>query len=136
MRGERLFMLPRRVAVRANAPQDTRPTDYERSDWDLGPVAMIYAGVLVLLVICCFVLIAAYPTALPDVARSLRIAPPGPRLQTNPAADLARFRAEEEKRLNGYFWLDRDKGLVHIPIRQAMKNLAANGIPGFPKEQP
>jgi hypothetical protein len=136
MRGEHLYVLPRRVEVRRTPPHDSRPIDYERSDWDLGPVALIYAGVLVLLVICCFVLIAAYPRSLPDVTRTVRINPPGPQLQTNPAADLNRFRAEEEKRLHGYYWTDREKGLVHIPIEQAMKNLAASGIPGFRKEQP
>jgi hypothetical protein len=81
------------------------------------------------------VLIAAYPTSLPDVDRNLSIAPPGPRLETDAQAQLQRFRAEEEKRLNGYYWVDKQKGIVHIPIEQAMKKLAATGVPGFPKGQ-
>ena len=109
-------------------------TAYEASDWDLGPVALVYAGVLALLVISCTVLIAAYPRSLPDANRDLHIAPPAPRLQTNPAADLAKFRTEEAKRLNGYYWADRQKGIVHIPIEEGMKKLAATGIPGFPKD--
>ena len=118
-------------------PEPVNPlTDYERSDWPLGPVALVYAGILALLVICCFVLIAAYPTSLPDVDRSLRIAPPGPRLQTNAAADLARFRADERKRLDTYYWVDRQNGTVHIPIGVAMKKLVETGIPGFPKAAP
>lgn len=114
---------------------ESRPA-FEPSDWQLWPVAAVYVGVLVLLVISSFVLMAAYPTALPDVARTLRIAPPGPRLQTDPRGDLRRFRAEEEKRLNTYYWIDKQKGIVHIPIEQAMKKLAATGVPGFPKGQP
>jgi hypothetical protein len=110
-------------------------TAFEPSDWSLGPVAFIYVGILVLLVTSCFVLIAAFPSALPDVDRTLRIAPPGPPLQTNPQAELQRFRAEEEKWLNTYRWIDKENGIVHIPIDEAMKKLARTGAPGFPGRQ-
>jgi hypothetical protein len=136
LRRERIYMLPRRVPAPAG-PQHKNPlTEYERSDWSLGPVAMVYAGILALLVICAFVLIAAYPASLPDADRSLRTERPGPRLQTNAAADLARFRADEQKRLDTYYWVDRQKGTVHIPIDAAMKQLVDTGIPGFPKGEP
>ena len=114
--------------------RESRPA-FEPTDWVLWPVAAVYAGVVALLVISCFVLIAAYPTAVPDVARTLDIAPPGPRLETDPRGDLRQFRAEEEKRLNTYYWIDKQKGIVHIPIEQAIKKLAATGVPGFPKGQ-
>jgi hypothetical protein len=129
----RYRILPRRTAAHAGAQHANPITDYERSDWRLGIVAWVYAGTVALLVICAFVLIAAYPTSLPDADRALRIAPPGPRLQTNPAADLERFRADEQKKLDGYTWVDREKGTVRMPIREAMKKLVATGIPGFPK---
>jgi hypothetical protein len=98
-------------------------------------VALIYVGTLVLLIVSAFVIMAGYPTALPDVGRTLRITPPGPRLQTDPERDLHRLRAKEERELNTYYWVDEQKGVVHIPIEQAMKKLAATGIPGFPKAQ-
>jgi hypothetical protein len=125
--------------TKASQPTTYQPeqpkTAFEPTDWRLGPIGLIYIGILVLLVISCFVLIAAYPTALPDAGRALRINPPGPRLQTGPEADLQRFRAEEEQRLNGYYWVDKQKGIVHIPIEQAMQKLARTGIPDFPKGQ-
>ena len=108
---------------------------FEPGDWSLGPVAATSVGLLVLLAISAFVLMAAYPHALPDVGRGMRIAPPGPRLQTNAPGDLRRFRADEERRLNTYYWVEKDKGAVHIPIEQAMKQLATTGIPDFPKAQ-
>jgi hypothetical protein len=108
---------------------------FEPNDWPLKPVAAIAIVVLVLIVISAFVLIAAYPTSLPDVDRKLNIAPPGPRLQTDAQGNLRRFRAEEEKRLNGYSWIDKSKGVVRIPIEQAMKKLVTTGIPDFPKAQ-
>lgn len=128
----------RRETVMAG-PKEARPerpnVAFEPTDWNLGPVALIYAGTLVLLIVTCFVVIAAYPTSLPDVGRKLRITPPGPGLQTDPERDLQRLRAKEERKLNTYYWIDKQKGVVHIPIEQAMKNLAAAGIPGFPKAQ-
>lgn len=114
---------------------ESRPA-FEPTDWALWPIAVIYAGVVALLVLCTFVLMIAYPTALPDVGRRLRIAPPGPRLQTDPPGDLRRFRAEENKRLDTYYWIDKQKGIVHVPIEQTIKKLATTGIPGFPKGQP
>jgi hypothetical protein len=35
--------------------------------------------------------------------------------------------------LNTYYWIDRDKGIVHIPIAEAMKRVATKGIDGFPQ---
>lgn len=121
----------------AHGSDQTNPgIAFEPNDWPLKPVAAIYVGILVLIVICAFVLVAAYPTSLPDVSRKLTIAPPGPRLQTDAESNMRRFRAEEEKRLNGYSWVDQGNGIVRIPIEQAMKQLVQTGIPDFPKAPP
>jgi hypothetical protein len=119
----------------ARVQPENPSTDFERTDWSLRPVALIYLAIPVLLVVSAFVLMAAYPQALPDVDRTLHIAPPGPRLETDPQGDLQKLRADEERRLNSYYWVDRQNGIVHIPIEQAMKNLVASGAPGFPKAQ-
>ncbi len=52
--------------------------------------------------------------------------PPAPRLQTNPRADLLQMRFEENVVLDSYGWVDRNAGIVHIPIERAM-DLAAAG---------
>lgn len=108
---------------------------FEPSDWALWPVALVYIGAIVLLVVSSLVLMIAYPSATRDVERAVRIAPPSPRLQTDPQGDLQNFRTAEDKRLNTYYWINKSQGLVHIPIGQAMRKLATAGIPGFPKEQ-
>ena len=136
------FVIPQRlrtqtqsVVAGAEHPQQLgAKTAFEPTDWSLAPVAWTYIGTAILLVVSAFVLIAAYPKALPDVGRTLRIAPPGPRLQISPERDLEQFRADEEKRLNSYYWIDKQKGTVHIPIDEAMKKVVETGIPGFPKE--
>jgi hypothetical protein len=123
--------------VAAAERESERPmTAYEVSDWNVGSVGLIYLGAFVLLVLSCLVLIAAYPASVHDVDRTVHIAPPGPRLQTNPGGDLKNFRAEEQKQLDTYYWIDRHKGLVHIPIAEAIKRLVQTGIPGFPQAQP
>jgi hypothetical protein len=137
------YLVPRRseqtpepALAGSHTIQRERPeTAFEASDWNLVPVATVFVGTLILLVVSCFVLIAAYPSALPDVARSVRIAPPGPRLLTNPASEFKRVRAREDKKLNTYYWINKPKGIVHIPIEQAMRKLARSGIAGFGKAQ-
>jgi hypothetical protein len=136
------FLLPhgprseeRAVAAGSGGQLENPNTAFEPSDWSLRPVALIYVAILMLLATSCLVLIAAFPDALPDVERTLRISPPGPHLQTDPQAELQRFRAEEEKWLNTYGWIDKQKGIVHIPINEAMNKLARTGAPGFPERQ-
>ena len=130
---------PPKSATRAAAADTARvqyvnpDTSFEPSDWNVAPVAIIYIGILVLLTIACLALKAGYPDALPDVARAPRISPPGPRLVTNARSEFQRVRTGEEAQLNTYYWIDRQEGVVHIPIEQAMQKVAGKGILGFPK---
>jgi hypothetical protein len=57
-----------------------------------------------------------------------------PELQVNPAGDLAAHRDAEAKELAGYGWVDRERGIVRIPIDQAMRDVAGAGIPDWPKD--
>ncbi len=54
---------------------------------------------------------------------------PQPQLQKTPIPDLKAVRAEEEKMLNGYAWVDRTKGVVRIPVDRAIEVLAQRGLP-------
>ncbi|MCC6661243.1 MAG: hypothetical protein IT437_10195 [Phycisphaerales bacterium] len=45
----------------------------------------------------------------------------------DPPGDLARTRRREDEHLLGYGWIDRDHGVVRIPITRAMELLAAPG---------
>src|SRR5690242_17533711 len=55
--------------------------------------------------------------------------PPQPRLQTNPREDLRNLRDAEDALLNSYGWVDKNNGVVHIPIRDAMKLAVERGLP-------
>jgi hypothetical protein len=54
---------------------------------------------------------------------------PEPQLQKTPVQDLQAVRTEEEKMLSGYGWVDPQKGLVRMPIDQAIDVLAKRGLP-------
>ena len=43
------------------------------------------------------------------------------RIEANPALDLQAIRAREESDLNSYKFVDKPKGVVRIPIEQAIK---------------
>lgn len=60
---------------------------------------------------------------------------PSPQLQPDPAADMRRFHDEEMRRLDSAGWQDKAAGTVHIPIAQAMRAVAAEGIAGWPASQ-
>ena len=116
--------------------EDNPNTAYEQSDWPLATIGLVLLGIFVMLVISPLVMIAAFPTTTSDVSRALTVEPPQPRLQTDPSADLAQFQENDEKRLHNYDWIDKEKGIVRIPIEQAMKELAEEGIDGFPRGKP
>ena len=47
---------------------------------------------------------------------------------------LADWKAERKSRLDGYGWIDRSKGLTHIPIDKAIDEVIAGALPeGAPK---
>ena len=55
--------------------------------------------------------------------------PPAPRLQIQEPKELAIFRKEEAETLSTYGVVDRDKGIYHMPIEEAMKLTLERGLP-------
>lgn len=65
--------------------------------------------------------------------------PPEPRLQTAPLEDLLALRTRDAAALDAYAWVDREAGVVRIPIERAIAVVAERGLPvrtAAPKEQP
>src|SRR5580658_1557757 len=58
--------------------------------------------------------------------------PPEPRLQAEPKVELKDLRADEEAILSSYGWVDPNKGIVRIPIDQAIDIVAQKGLPSKP----
>jgi len=55
--------------------------------------------------------------------------PPTPQLLTNEPKNLQTFREEENKKLDGYAWVDERGGVVRVPIEEAKKLLVKQGLP-------
>ena len=115
---------------------DNPASAYEPSDWRLGVVGIVFLGTLAFLSIAPLALVLGFPGAVRDVDRSPGVEPPPPRLQVDPARDLTDLRADEDRRVNTYYWVDKERGVVHIPIARAMQFLVERGIDGFPQAWP
>jgi len=62
--------------------------------------------------------------------------PPPPRIQPNPSADLREYYLTQERLLNSYGWIDRQNGIVRLPIDRAMELLLERGLPTRPASTP
>lgn len=57
------------------------------------------------------------------------VLPPEPRLQASPPKDFQAYLKSQEGQLDHYFWIDKAKGRVAIPIGLAIELVARKGIP-------
>jgi hypothetical protein len=57
---------------------------------------------------------------------------PEPRLEENERTELRSYADEEQQRLATYDWVDKDKGIVRIPIDRAMELIVQRGLPVRP----
>jgi hypothetical protein len=124
--------------VNAHSARNEAGRGYEKRDVYLWAVIM-GSIVLVSLIIVSLIgmrLLFDYYLAremrLSPAANPLAIAgalPPEPRLEAKPIEQLQRLRSEENLALNTYGWVDRERGIVRIPIERAMDLVAERGLP-------
>jgi hypothetical protein len=76
------------------------------------------------------------PRMYPLAAAEANRLPPEPRLQTNPREDLAALRAREDAQLRSYGWVDKNAGVVRIPIDAAIKLTLERGLPARAQGKP
>ena len=57
-----------------------------------------------------------------------------PQLQSSPRLDMDNFRAQQLEQLNGVYWLDPEHRIVHLPIQDAMRKVAQEGIADWPTQ--
>jgi hypothetical protein len=112
---------------------------HEDSDIDVGTVLKFGGGLFMTVVVCAVIVwgvfrlfereAAARDPQISPVARPAGQLPPGPRLETNERGALAKFRAEDDKALDGYGWVNQQGGVTHIPIAEAKKLIVQRGLP-------
>jgi hypothetical protein len=116
------------------------PSHHEESDVDIRGI-LIFAGGLVVVTLAIGVIVGglfAYfntrddgtgAPAFPLAATQEHRVPPEPRLQTNPREDLRELRDAEQETLTTYGWVDRNAGVVRIPIDDAIRLTLQRGLP-------
>ncbi|MBN1991112.1 MAG: hypothetical protein JW953_00295 [Anaerolineae bacterium] len=118
----------------SNDPNKNPQVNYERQDVNVKAIAIFAIGLLVV-IIAAMILIAGLMNSMQARTDTIQAVipqtqlptPPAPRLQPNPieqtnmAQQLELLRATEEARLSTYGWVDRQAGVVHIPIERAME---------------
>jgi len=55
--------------------------------------------------------------------------PPEPRVEVRPWEQIRELRTREEQTLDSYGWVDREKGIVRIPIDRAIDLTMERGLP-------
>src|SRR5947209_3161674 len=81
-------------------------TDYERSDLSVRVISVVGAVLAFFLAISPVALLLGFHGLGTDVNRELRILPPQPRLQTDPARDLQAELTRQRAFLDSYGWVD------------------------------
>lgn len=105
------------------------------SDANVGGVVALSVVLLVLIGVCLIGLVGLYwgftaeEEAAPSRFADDRSVPPTPRLQPDPAVDLARLHRRTRERLQTYGWVDSAESVVHIPIERAMDLVVERGLP-------
>jgi hypothetical protein len=127
----------------AGAANDS--VSHEESDIDIGGIFKFMLGLTIAAaavhVVIWFMFVWFQAAAAgADVPNSLRVGedvriPPEPRLQVDPRQDLSTYREREAALLDGYRWVDKNAGVVRIPIDEAMKRLIERGVPTRPVQE-
>ena len=113
--------------------------DHEVKDVDSGRILQFALGLVILLLVTCIVS-AIYFFWLGQRERlemgrilgplAARMPPyPPPSLEINPGKELQEIRFRESQILSQYRWVNREQGIVAIPIEVAMALLVEKGLP-------
>ncbi|HEX4667771.1 MAG TPA: hypothetical protein VH207_14335 [Chthoniobacterales bacterium] len=111
---------------------------HEGKDADVINLGMIAALLLLVIVIClllCWGILHAFNRERvakePPRTRMIETTAkfPQPQLLTQPGNEWRQTRLAAETRLQTYGWVDRQAGVAHIPIAEAMKLLLERGLP-------
>lgn len=122
----------------ATNPPITRSGGYEKSD--ANPRGLVYFTVTMaaILAATCVSLIWLFKhyertenpgSFIAAPFAGLRPLPPSPRIQANPASDMQSYLQSQQSILNSYGWIDRQNGIVRLPIDRAMELLLERGLP-------
>jgi len=127
-----------------HGPEANPRVSHERKDVNVFQISAFGIGLLLGCIIVVFAMWAMFDflysredaknadNAAAAMMKERQALPPEPRLQSVPKVDLKDLRADEDTILNSYGWIDPNKGIVRIPIEQAIDMVAQKGLPSKP----
>lgn len=120
-------------------PEESLKLGYEVRDANIRGIFWLVTGLTVMVVLVFMVIGLLYnflnasqaaqsapPPPLLEEAQGL---PPGALLQRNPAQDMQQMTTETQSVLHSYGWVDKEAGVIHIPIQRAMELTLERGLP-------
>jgi hypothetical protein len=128
--------------VEPNVSAKTVETGHELSDLsprNIAIFALALATTIIVVLWVCYGLFQHYSTVIrktetpPSPLSYSRAPTPEPHLLVHPGQDMKAMRAAEDSILNNYAWVDREKGIVRIPINRAIDIVAQRGLPTRPQ---
>lgn len=112
---------------------------HEERDFNLRGVVIFAVGLALLCVLSGVAVLAVFryldnrlvqaETPVSPVMLPAGQLPPEPQLLTDEPASLAAFRKEQDERIATYGWVDKQTGVVRIPIERAKKLILERGLP-------
>ena len=119
---------------------DSTTLGHETADADIGPLIKFAIFMALTTVVCAAICVGLYKYLdrrearekagrYPLAAGLARPLPPPPRLQNYPFYDLKALRGDENRVLEHYGWVDKNAGVVRIPVERAIDVLAEKGLP-------
>jgi hypothetical protein len=129
----------------SDGTSENRQVHHETSDVNIRAILGAGAGLIVVAIGIHFMvwLLFVYftsreaqrvPPEYPLAASQGERLPPEPRLQIAPREDLGELRVSEDETLTTYGWVDRNAGIVRIPIDEAMRLTLERGLPTRQKQ--
>lgn len=117
---------------------DAQKMGYETYDLRIGPVLIATAAILAVAILS-FISMWVMFIGMEKASIYLAEAPPpmtvhqkpydGLLIQAEPPAELAQVRSETQATLSAYGWIDKDAGVVHLPIETAKTLALKRGFP-------
>jgi hypothetical protein len=114
---------------------DLPPARHEPADIDARLLWIGVPAVLCGVLLLCWLVLALYPGIEMDRTLSVPLPHfPAPELQFDPVSDMKRLRAAQLHQLTSTGPVDGEPQLKHIPIGDAMRQIAAEGIADWPSD--
>lgn len=120
---------------------------YEKTDIDIAAVTKLGIAIVLITVVTAALLVPVInllkargekhdPPAPPIAGFGPDRKAPEPRLQERPFDDWQALHRQQVEQLSSYGWVDEGKGIARIPIEEAMRRLAQQGLPARPAPGP